>query len=267
MSFVRRYPGRAVLAGLAIAGLAATGIHSAIPAAAATKAARACAWPGAYLTSVRTSHHADSDQVVFQFADAKPRVFTYTVSSVVSDPVGSQVPLAGQKYLLVRFRDASAVCIPTEHSTYAGPKTLSPYYPQLLTISESGDFEMQLSFGIGLAGQAGYHWYRLSAPDRVVLVLNHAALGKFPGVWPVTSWSQYWAAQYSWLNGHQPWLRDPAQVVAAYARARFHIEADVHRLSQATYWFTSQSGGRVTVTGTRPVRTSGPWIITHISGS
>jgi CubicO group peptidase (beta-lactamase class C family) len=42
-------------------------------------------------------------------------------------------------------------------------------------------------------------------------------VGKFPGIWDITSWPQYWATQYSWLNGHQPWLSSPSSVVQVWA--------------------------------------------------
>jgi hypothetical protein len=98
---------------------------------------------------------------------------------------------------------------------------LTPFYPQLLVVSTVGDFEQVLSFGIGLVAQASYHSYALTGPYRVVLDVSHVALGKFPGIWDITSWQQYWQSQYAWINGHQPWLANPAMVVQAWARGRW----------------------------------------------
>ena len=181
-----------------------------------------------------------------------------------SDPKGTPIPLAGQSYLRVAFHGTSAVCPQPLHQTYTGPAVLTPYYPELLTVSAAGDFEGVLSFGIGLAAQGGHHAFTLTNPDRLVIDVSHVALGKFPGIWDITSWPQYWATQYSWLNGHQPWLSSPSFVVQVWAGG-YGSGSVVRQVSANTFKVTKPDGKTFTVTGVRPVSVPGPWVITKIA--
>ena len=233
---------------------------------AASPAAPVCQAPGTYLTGVRTGQHPGYDRVVFQFSGGLPGYRTAYVTSVLQDPKGTPVPLAGQAYLRVVFRGATGWCAKPAHRTYSGPAVLTPYHPTLLVVSAAGDFEGYLSFGIGLAARASYHVYRLTSPDRVVIDVSHIALARFPGIWDITSWPAYWAAQYAWNNGHQPWLADPESVVEAWARSRWNTVPDIKQTGPGTFQVTDPGTGKVyTVTGTRPVSTPGPWVITKIS--
>ena len=225
----------------------------------------ACSQSGSYLTSVRVGEHDGYDRVVFQFSGGLPAVTADRVSAVYADPRGIPVPLAGQSYLHVVFRGASAACPQPMQQTWTGPSVLTPYYPQLLVVSAAGDFEGYLSFGIGLAAQGSYHLFTLTGPNRVVIDVSHVALATFPGIWDITSWPQYWAVQYSWLNGHQPWLASPLMVVQAWAYSRWPTTTPVVRQVNANTMKVTEPGGKVdTVTGTRPVSVPGPWVITKI---
>lgn len=225
---------------------------------------RACSQPGSYLTSVRVGEHDGYDRVVFQFSGGLPAVTANRVPAVYADPRGTPVPLAGQSYLHVVFHGASAVCQQRQQPTWTGPSVLTPYYPQLLVVSAAGDFEGYLSFGIGLAAQGSYHVFTLTGPDRVVIDVSHVALGAFPGIWNLTSWPQYWAFQYSWLNGHQPWLANPLMVVQVWAGSPWST-AVIRQVDTNTFKVTKPGGQVATVTGTRPVSVPGPWVITKIT--
>ena len=226
---------------------------------------RACAQAGSYLTSVRTGQHDGYDRVVFQFSGGRPAVTASRVSAVYADPKGTPVALAGQSYLRVVFRGASGVCPQSAQQTWTGPAVLTPSYPQLLTVSAAGDFEGYLSFGIGLAANGSYHVSTLTGPDRVVIDFSHVALGKFPGIWDITSWSQYWTTQYAWLNGHQPWRSSPPMVVQAWANSHGYAHAAIHQVTAGTFTVTQPGQKTATVTGTRPVSVPGPWVITRIA--
>ena len=226
---------------------------------------RVCTQAGAYLTAIRTGQHAGFDRVVFEFSGGLPAYDVTVVQTVYADPKGDEVPLAGQARLRVVFRGASAWCPQPARKTYTGPSVLTPFYPRLLVVSAAGDFEQVLSFGIGLAANGGYHAYTLTGPDRVVLDVSHIALGKFPGIWDITSWPQYWARQYSWNNGHQPWLSNPAMVVEAWARSRWQTAPVIRQATADTFQVTEPGGRTDTVTGTRPVTVPGPWVIAKIT--
>jgi hypothetical protein len=203
--------------------------------------------------------------VVFEFSGGLPSYDVTVVKTVYADPKGDEVPLAGQALLRVVFHGATASCPQLASKTYAGPSVLTPFYPQLLVVSAAGDFERVLSFGIGLPAKGSYHAYALTGPDRVVLDVSHVSLGTFPGIWDITSWPQYWAAQYSWGTGHQPWLSDPAMVVQVWAHSRWHATPVVRQANASTFQVTEPGGRMDTVTGTRPVTVPGPWVITKIT--
>jgi hypothetical protein len=224
----------------------------------------ACPQSGSYLTAIRVGEHAGYDRVVFQFSGGMPTYSIARVGTVYADPKGTPVALAGQSFLRVVFRGASAVCEPSLAKTYTGPSTLTPLYPELLVVSAAGDFEGYLSFGIGLAAQGAYHVSTMTGPYRVVIDVDHVALGTFPGIWPVSGWPQYWELQYSWNNGHQPWLADPAMVVQAWARSRWSGTPVVRQVDANTFKVTAPGGQVYTVTGTRPVTVPGPWVITTV---
>jgi len=226
--------------------------------------AQVCLQAGTYLTAVRTAEHIGYDRVAFQFSGNLPSFTVEQVRAVYSDPRGTPVALAGQSYLRVVFHGASAVCPQPLHQTYTGPAALTPYYPELQTVSAAGDFEAVLSFGVGLAGQGGYRAFTLANPNRVVIDVTHVALGEFPGVWDITSWAQYWATQYAWLNGHQPWLSVPSLVVQAWA-AGYGSGAVVRQVSANTFQVSLPDGKTRMVTGVRPVSVPGPWVITEIT--
>jgi len=231
---------------------------------AVTPSASDCSLPGSYLTAVRVGEYASYDRVVFQFSGGLPAVTADRVAAVYTDPKGTPVALAGQSYLHVVFRGASGVCPQPMQRTWTGPSVLTPYYPQLLMVSAAGDFEGYLSFGIGLAAPGSYHIFTLTGPDRVVIDISHVALGAFPGIWDITSWPQYWATQYSWLNGHQPWLANPLMVVQAWASSRWPTTPVIRQVNASTFTVTEPGGKVDTVTGIRPVSIPGPWVITKI---
>jgi hypothetical protein len=223
-----------------------------------------CPQAGSYLTAIRVGEYAGYDRVVFQFAGRAPAYAADRVGTVYADPQGTPVALAGQSFVRVVFRGASAVCPQPLGKTYTGPPTLAPFYPELLVVSAAGDFEGYLSFGIGLAANGTYHAFRMTNPDRVVIDFSHVTMGKFPGIWSVASWQQYWQLQYAWNNGHQPWQASPAMVVQAWARGRWNTAPVIRQVDANTFKVTEPGGQVDTVTGTRPVSVPGPWVITTI---
>lgn len=203
--------------------------------------------------------------MAFEFSGGLPAYAASVVKTVYSDTKGDVVPLAGQVLLRVVFRGATTWCPESAARTYAGPHVLTPYYPRLLVVSTAGDFEQVLSFGMGLAAPGPYRMYALTGPDRVVLDVSHVALGRFPGIWDITNWQQYWKSQYAWDNGHQPWLSNPAMVVEAWSRSRWHTTPVVRQVGAGTFQVTEPDGRVDTVSGMRPVAVPGPWVITKIA--
>jgi hypothetical protein len=91
----------------------------------------------------------------------------------------------------------------------------------------------------------------------------------FPGIWDITSWQQYTAAQQSVEQGHQPWLLDPASVVQAWASQWNPVPA-VRQIATDTFQVTKPGTNTVyTIHGTRPVPRGAAaiWVITSITHS
>ncbi len=219
-----------------------------------------------YLTAIRVAEHPAYDRVVFEFPGGVPGYTVSYVAGVTADASGQPVPLPGRAYLRIVFHPASQVRQDGTRA-YAGPSTLAPLLPALLQVSNAGDFEGYLSFGVGLSGRTGFHAFTLTGPNRVVIDITHAQLPRFPGVWDITTWRRYWAAQASVEQGHQPWLLSPSSVVSAWA-AGWSSNAGITRTGPDTFKVTKPGTSQVAmVTGTRPVST-GPaqiWVITHVS--
>jgi hypothetical protein len=225
-----------------------------------------------YLTAIRVARHPAYDRVVFQFAGGMPGYSVRYVTGVTADPSARPVPLPGRAYLQVVFRPASEIRqnpsgSPPTTRTYTGPSTLTPLLPTLLQVRAAGDFEGYLSFGIGVSGRAPVRAFTLTGPDRVVLDIGHVRLPRFPGIWDVTSWRRYWAAQSFVEQGHQTWLLSPSSVVAAWA-ASWASHAVVRQIGPTTFEVRKPGTSQTAViTGARPV-TTGPapiWVITRVT--
>ncbi len=214
------------------------------------------------LTAIRVSEHGAYDQAVFQFANGIPHYSVGYVAAVSQDAKGTPVPLPGRSFLLVAFHSAAK-------AGSAGPGTISPYFPTLLQISAAGDFEDHLRFGLGLSGPGGYRVYTLAYPGRVVIQFPHVTLPKFPGIWDITSWPQFWESQTAFENGHQPWLASPAMVVRAWAHT-FSSQPTIRRTGPDTFQVTDPTdpvrARMAIVSGARPVTTGQAkiWVITSI---
>jgi hypothetical protein len=218
--------------------------------------------PAPGLTAIRVAEHGAYDQAVFQFANGIPHYSAGYVAAVTQDAKGTPAPLPGRCFLQVAFQ-------PATKANFAGPGTISPYFPALLQISAAGDFDGHLRFGLGLTARGGYRIYTLTHPGRVVIEFPHVSLPKFPGIWDITSWPQLWQAQTAFENGHQPWLASPALVVRAWAHT-FSSRPTIRQTGPDTFQVTDPTdpvrARMAIISGTRPVTTGQAklWVITTI---
>jgi hypothetical protein len=213
------------------------------------------------LTAITAGQHAAYDRVVFTFRQGRPGYRVGYVNSVISDPKGDVVALPGQAFLRIVFRPA------TGYQSYSGSGTITPVYPALLQVRAAGDFESYLSFGIGLSQRVGFRILTLTQPYRVVIDVAHASLPRFPGIWDITSWPQFWRAQVAFNDGHQPWLASPLMVVQSWAAANMP-NSMINQVGPDTFRVTQHGTGKqATISGTRPVTVGQAqlWVITKIS--
>ncbi|HET9559927.1 MAG TPA: hypothetical protein VFS70_22525 [Actinomycetota bacterium] len=122
--------------------------------------------PAPELVSVATSERDGYDRVVFTFRGAAPGYQVRYVSRV-TDQAGRKLDVDGQAFLAVVFEPARA----HDRAGQASFATadLGPGAPALRQVRFAGDFEGQVSFGIGVADRGGFRVSELRDPARVAV--------------------------------------------------------------------------------------------------
>jgi hypothetical protein len=118
------------------------------------------------LRTVQTDERDGFDRVVFTFEGSMPG---YRVRYVpqVTGAGGRRVPLRGAAFVEVAFEPARARG-PDGTPTFPAA-TITPSSPELRQVRLAGDFEGQVSFGLGVAGRGGFRVAELRNPTRVVV--------------------------------------------------------------------------------------------------
>ena len=122
--------------------------------------------PAPELASVETQERDGYDRVLFTFRGAVPGYQVRYVSQV-TDQAGRKLPLRGQAFLAVAFQPARARD-PGGKATFTSGD-LEPGLPALRQVRFAGDFEGQVSFGIGVADRGGFRVAELGDPTRVAV--------------------------------------------------------------------------------------------------
>ena len=118
------------------------------------------------VVSVQTMEQEGYDRVVFTFEGPMPGYQVRYVSRV-TDAAGERLPLRGQAFLAVAFQPARAHD-PDGEATFP-TAAITPGYPALRQVRFAGDFEGQVSFGLGVADRGGFRVSELRNPTRVVV--------------------------------------------------------------------------------------------------
>jgi hypothetical protein len=122
--------------------------------------------PAPELVSVEVAERDGYDRVLFTFEGSMPG---YQVRYVprVDDAAGDRLALRGQAFVAVAFEPARAHD-PDGEATFP-TATLTPGYPALRQVRFAGDFEGQVSFGLGVADRGGFRVSELRNPTRVAI--------------------------------------------------------------------------------------------------
>jgi hypothetical protein len=122
--------------------------------------------PAPELVSVQTAERDGYDRVVFTFEGSLPG---YQVRYVprVTDAGGRRLALRGAAFLEVAFEPARAHGADGRPTFPAG--TITPGSPALRQVRFAGDFEGQVSFGLGVASRGGFRVSELRNPSRVAV--------------------------------------------------------------------------------------------------
>lgn len=109
------------------------------------------------------------DRVVFTAVNGLPSWEVRYVPSVAMDGSGEPVPLDGGAALLVVLHGTDWTGQPSVR------RTLAPGFPGLRQVAWAGEFEGDLSYGVGQATRTGFHAFALTGPDRLVVDVAHPA--------------------------------------------------------------------------------------------
>lgn len=129
----------------------------------------------ANLSALRIAHQTGFDRITFEFtapqdvpatmAFAMPeyQLTQQATTRFFRDGSGEAVTLAGTAGLHIVFHGASG------YGTYSGSRDLKPTVVLISQVSQLGDFERTLSWGVGLNRQACYRTVQLSNPTRLAI--------------------------------------------------------------------------------------------------
>jgi hypothetical protein len=161
-----------------LAGLVVAAVALPAPAAAAlglppfTTERKSAAAKGvqAELFGIAVGCHARFDRFVIRGRFGTPGYVVRYKRRIVEDGSGRPVRLRGNKRIHVVLRRARAH---TEAGSPLLPRVLTPLCPNLRQVKDAGDFEGQVSFGLGLRRKSGFRVFRLTNPTRIVIDVAH----------------------------------------------------------------------------------------------
>lgn len=160
------------LAAIALGAGGAVALTGIVSASAGTLGPFACTdtWGGVAgaagtVTSVRVAHHDGYDRLVLGFATANTmpqyQLTQQATSTFMRDASGRPVTLDGSAGIRVVIRNADI--------TAGAPTDIKPALPEVREVTQIGDFERVVSYGVGLATPACFRVLELSGPTRLVV--------------------------------------------------------------------------------------------------
>ncbi len=157
---------------LALLVLSTAAVGIAIPAASTASSAPSMARTPV-LTDTRTGRHADFDRVVLDLDGHRPEFFTRSVDQLHHDGSGYPVPMPGSHFLEVRLAPAAAHD-DNGNPTYTGPRQWgTPALGNVRAVAITGDFEANLTVGLGMRRDSWHRVFLLDSPTRVVVDVGH----------------------------------------------------------------------------------------------
>jgi hypothetical protein len=126
----------------------------------------------AHLTNIRVGAHDTYDRVVLDLTSL-PSYSYSLVDQLEYDPSGKPVNIPGTKFLRLAAQGATSYD-DNGNPTYPGPRTFTtPQLTNVQAVAIIGDFEHVLSVGLGLRHAGGVHVFTLTAPNRLVIDVDH----------------------------------------------------------------------------------------------
>ena len=128
------------------------------------------------LVDVRVGGHRTFDRVVFEFTGPRPGYRVRYVPQVFEDGSGNPVHLEGRAFVEAVMHPAAAH---DDHGnpTFPGPLPQIADTAALRDIADAGDFEGQITWGIGVAARTPVQVRRLDHPARIAIDVAHTPPG------------------------------------------------------------------------------------------
>jgi hypothetical protein len=125
------------------------------------------------LTNITSGRHDTFDRIVLAFAGPQPECSAGYVLQIVADGSGQPISLDGNAFLRVTLRGAAAHD-DAGKMTYSGPATMdTPELANITAVALAGDFEGEVTIGVGMNVETDYKVFALSGPTRVVIDVGH----------------------------------------------------------------------------------------------
>jgi hypothetical protein len=130
----------------------------------------------ALLRRVRAGRNKDFDRVVFDLDGPVPGVMVQYVPQLQHQGTGDVIPMRGRAVVQVDIRPAVAHH-PDGSPSRTGPLPDLTGFAAFRQLADAGDFEAQLTWGIGVAARTGLRASTLTGPSRVAVDVWHAEPG------------------------------------------------------------------------------------------
>ena len=130
----------------------------------------------ARLRRIRAGRNPAFDRLVFDLDGPVPGVRVQYVDVLRREGSGDPVPLRGRAVVQVDVHPATAHT-DEGHPTLEGPLPDLTGFAAFRDVADAGDFEAQLTWGIGVAARTGIRATTLTGPTRVAVDVWHAEPG------------------------------------------------------------------------------------------
>lgn len=127
----------------------------------------------AQITDIGVETHPAYDRLTFTFAAGLPEVtLDKAQPPLTRDPSGLPVAVQGSSFLRLVLHGGTTQ-LPSGGTSYSGMTSFTPRYPRLVDVQAAGDFEAVATWYLGLTGDACVRVIASSAPDRLVIDVQH----------------------------------------------------------------------------------------------
>lgn len=157
---------RALTALAAIALMLTGGIVAATPATSAQPSTPV-------MTNIRTGLNTGFDRIVLDMSGTRPEVSHQLVDELIADGSGEIVWLTGEFFVSVTATPAAAHDA-NGNPTYTGPqKFRTRNLRNVMAVAVVGDFEANLTIGLGTRYRSWVRVFTLASPTRVIIDVGH----------------------------------------------------------------------------------------------